>query len=48
MGELRREMELLKKQCQDPGMRTNWIGVGIALGLCALGGLFAIWFILQF
>lgn len=40
MGELKRELEVVKKQCaRDSGARANWIGIGLLLGLCVFLGL---------
>lgn len=43
MGELKREWEVIKKECtQDPGARASWIGIAIMLGICVLIGLFVL------
>lgn len=43
MGELKREWEVIKKECaQDPGARASWIGIAIMLGICVLLGLFVL------
>lgn len=40
MGEIKREIEVVKKQCaRNPGARANWIGIGLMLGLCVFLGL---------
>lgn len=39
MGEWKREIELVKKQCaRDPGARANWIAILIGLGVCVVPG----------
>ncbi len=47
MNELRRELEILKRQCKDdPGIRAGWIMIGILLGPCVIGCLLMLPFIL--
>ena len=48
MGELKREIELIKEQCKyDPAARANWTGILIMLVICLLLALLMLPFILS-
>ena len=39
MGELKREIEVIKQQCaQDPGAKANWSYILLLLGVCVMFG----------
>ena len=43
MGELKREIEVIRQQCaRDPGAKANWTYILILLGLCVVFGALAL------
>ena len=43
MGELKREIEVIRQQCtRDPGAKANWSYILLLLGVCAVLGLLSL------
>lgn len=43
MGELKREIEVIRQQCaRDPGAKANWTYILILLGICVVFGALAL------
>lgn len=43
MGELKRELEVIKQQCaQDPGAKANWSYILLLLGVCVMFGVLSL------
>lgn len=43
MGELKREIEIIRQQCaRDPGAKANWTYILILLGICVVFGALAL------
>ena len=43
MGELKREIEVIRQQCaRDPGAKANWTYILILLGICVVFGVLAL------
>lgn len=43
MGELKREIEVIRQQCaRDPGAKANWTYILILLGVCVVFGALAL------